>query len=212
MISISRATDDLLYRFAVDAPLSQGGNNGGYTYESMPSQKRHMEKLKKELNEQGMDETHPMHAIIGYKYGPKTFVPNADRTVIARDPNGKIAGALAHDVRRADRELDLRDMRTLPAHKGHGVGEGMVRAMAEHTNELPYSHKYSMRVSGAVPSAVKFYQKMGADFPAEPGYFGSTGLWSLEKTQQLAKGQRPEPGIVHPAFGETSNPLGMEAV
>lgn len=203
MYALSRATDEWFYRLAAD---------NGYTYESMPSLKKHMEPLRKELNAQGMDETHPMHAIIGYSYGPKTFIPNADRTVIARDPNGKIAGALSHDVRRADRELDLQDMRTLPEHKGQGVGEGMVRSMAEHTKELPFSDKYSMRVSGAVPTAVKFYQKMGADFPDDPGYFGSTGHWSPEKTQQLAHGQRPEPGTLHPAFGETSNPAGIESV
>ena len=193
MRTISHATDDLLYRFAEDSLVP--GNSGNYTYENLPMQKRHMSKIQKELFSKGYDETHPMMGIIGYKWGKDTFAPDADRVVVARDPQGNFAGALSHHLWRADRHIGLKDMRVMPEHKGKNVGENLIQGMAAHTNGLPYGHKYEMSVSSAVPTAVKFYQKMGADFPNANS---QRGTWTPEKTQQLAKGQRPEPGTIAP--------------
>lgn len=190
MRTITRATDDLFYAAAEGASL---GVNG-YTYESMPSQKRHMSRLKKELNEQGLDETHPMHNIIGYKYGPDMFIPDADRTVVARDSEGKIAGLLSHDVARSERAFYLRNMRVLPEHQGNQIGENLIKKMAEHTQDLPYGNKYRADIISAVPTAVKFYQKLGANFPTKSQH----GTIPPEKVQQLAQGQRPQPGSLHP--------------
>lgn len=189
---------------AVDNIFYASTDESGYTTERLKSTKKNMEPIRRELTEQGYDKTHPMHAIIGYGWGPKDFIPDADHVVIARDPQGKIAGALSHNVFRSEKWLQLKSMRTLPEHKGKGVGEKMVKEMAAHTKELPNGHKYNMFVNGAVPTAIPFYQKMGADFPNPES---QSGEWPVEKTQQLANGIRPEPGYVADRSQRKFNPL-----
>lgn len=143
---------------------------------------RSLKPVRDSLKAQGISDDHPIHGVLGH----------GDTTHVAfHAPTGQVAGAIAHYTSKSPgvREQYINQLRTLHDHRGHGVGEQLVRAVAQDTLNHHKSHEYEMKV-GSLNSAMSFYSKLGADF--QPHYHN--GHWSPEKVQQLAHGEDPEPG------------------
>jgi GNAT superfamily N-acetyltransferase/8-oxo-dGTP pyrophosphatase MutT (NUDIX family) len=144
---------------------------------------RSLKPVRDSLKAQGISDDHPIHGVLGH----------GDATHVAfHAPTGQVAGAIAHYTYKSPgaREQYINQLRTLRDHRGHGVGEQLVRAVAQDTLNHHKSHEYEMKVGGSLDSAMPFYSKLGADF--QPHYHN--GHWSPEKVQQLAHGEDPEPG------------------
>lgn len=138
---------------------------------------RNIMKLHKELDAQGISPEHPIRGVVDY--AGRYFHPHM---AVARDADtGHIAGMAVYEPDRTLHQMSIGQMRVMNSHQGQGVGRSIITHIAQHTAEMPNSHKYRIHVYGAVENAKPFYEKTGATF--EP--WSHLGEWSPETTARL---------------------------
>lgn len=160
--------------YSPDQPRDDHGRfgEGGGTVDRIEHSKGAIGKsradgLQRELDAQGVPKDSPIRAVVGHRF---------DQLAVARDGKGNIAGALAFS--RDANGVTLVDFRAME--KGTGVGTALMQHVAQ---EALTTSGQRISVSGAVPGAIPFYQRMGMEFYAEKSPSGIYS-WSSHGTME----------------------------
>lgn len=135
--------------------------------------------LNKEIDAQGLPADSPIRGVIDHR---------GSLLAIARDPEGKILGAIAYTK---DDQISTQDFRVLDEKRGTGT-----KIMQHLAQEALTTKDKEIGLYGAIQSAVPFYQKMGAEFrretvtslPDSPHRWFSKGTIKGKELEALAEG------------------------
>lgn len=170
-----------------------------------------LNKLNKELTEQGFPEDSPLRGVI---------LHGGDYTLVNRDSQGKINGAYTIGYDKTG-GVTLLDFRAVPERQG--TGTALITAAAKlalTTRDKTMTHH------GSLGTAVPFYQKNGAEYKIEEArsivtgekvgtgeHFDTYGISDAKATRALAEGhpidkRTPDPNITQLDHDQYGNVVG----